>query len=362
MELTYGERYVRCLLGQSIDHVPFGVGLGWVPWGDALDHWKEESGYPNLDPVRALGLEPSSLQPTLHAGVYPPYEYQVLEQNERFIIYRDERGITKRDRLDRLCMPEFLDYPVKTPADWERFKAERLDPSTPGRLAEDWDAYRSRISREGLAVQLGDYPWGVFGTPRDFMGDEQLLLSFYTEPEMVRDMMQHITMLWITLWEKVAAEVQIDHIHIWEDMSGKQGSLISPRMVREFMMPCYDRIAAFARDRGVRLLSVDTDGDCSELVPLMMEHGVNYFFPFEAQAGNDILAYRQQYPTLGIMGGLDKRALAGTTADVDREVEKAARMLEGGRYIPGFDHLIPPDAKWENLAHAARRIRELCYA
>ena len=135
---------------------------------------------------------------------------------------------------------------------------------------------------------------------------------------MVRDMMQHLTTLWLVLWEQVAAEVQIDHIHIWEDMSGKQGSLISPRMVREFMMPCYDRIAAFAREHGVRLLSVDTDGDCSQLVPVMMEHGVNYFFPFEVQAGNDILAYRKKYPTLGIMGGLDKRALAGTWADVDQ--------------------------------------------
>jgi len=362
MELTYGERFVRCLLGQPIDHVPFGVGLGWIPWGDALDHWKLESGDCRLDPAQALAFEPSSLQPTLHAGVWPPYEYQVLEESGDFIIYREERGITKRDRRDRLCMPEFLDYPVKTPADWERFKAERLDPGAPGRIAQDWDAFRARIQGEGLAVQVGDYPWGVFGTPRDFMGDEQLLLAFYTEPEMVRDMMQHLTTLWITLWEQVASEVQIDHIHIWEDMSGKQGSLISPRMVREFMMPCYDRISAFAREHGVRLISVDTDGDCSQLVPVMMEHGINFFFPFEAQAANDILAYRRRYPALGIMGGLDKRSLAGDLVDVDHEIDKAAAMIKQGRYIPGFDHLIPPDAKWQNFSYAARRIRELCYA
>ena len=63
------------------------------------------------------------------------------------------------------------------------------------------------------------------------------------------------------------------------------GPLISPAMVEEFMMPCYDRIVAFARAHGVRLVSVDTDGDCSELVPLMMKHGINMFFPFEVQAG-----------------------------------------------------------------------------
>jgi hypothetical protein len=61
------------------------------------------------------------------------------------------------------------------------------------------------------------------------------------------------------------------------------------------------------------------------------------------------------------MGGLDKRALAGTRADVDAEVEKAAWMIRnGGRYIPGFDHLIPPDAKWDNFKYAAERLRQVC--
>jgi uroporphyrinogen decarboxylase len=143
-------------------------------------------------------------------------------------------------------------------------------------------------------------------------------------------------------------------------MSGKQGSLISMKMVREFMMPCYDRIARFAKRHGVRVISVDTDGDCSELVPLMMEHGVNVLMPFEVQAGNDILEYHRQYPTLGIMGGLDKRALARGRAEIDAEVGKARRMIEFGRYIPGFDHLIPPDVPWENMKYAAEWIREVC--
>jgi hypothetical protein len=167
--------------------------------------------------------------------------------------------------------------------------------------------------------------------------------------------------LWLALWERVAAEVRIDHIHIWEDMSGRQGSLISPAMVAEFMMPCYDRIAAFARAHGVRLISVDTDGDCRELVPLMMRHGVNWVFPFEVQAGNDVRAYRRRYPALGIMSGLDKRALARDRAAIDREVAVAAEMVRYGRYLPGFDHLIPPDVPWENFRYAAEQLKAVCF-
>jgi len=93
----------------------------------------------------------------------------------------------------------------------------------------------------------------------------------------------------------------------------------------------------------------------------MLEHGVNVFYPFEVQAGNDIREYRRQYPELGIIGGLDKRALAGTKADVDREIAKAAEMVAKGRYLPAFDHLIPPDASWENYRYAAEQIKKICY-
>ena len=270
-------------------------------------------------------------------------------------------GGRRRDRRDGGSMPEFLDYPVKTADDWERLKAERLRIDDPARLPQDWDAFRALLRESGAAVQVGSYPYGAFGTPRDLLGVEELLVSFYTQPELLHDMMDHLTSLWLGVWERVAAEVQIDHIHIWEDMSGKQGSLISPAMVEAFMMPCYDRIADFARAHGVRIVSVDTDGDCSELVPVMMAHGINMFLPFEVQAGNDILAYRRLYPELGMMGGLDKRALATSKAAVDVEVERAREMVRHGRYIPGFDHLIPPDVPWELYAYAAEQLKAVCY-
>ena len=352
---------VRCLIGEPVDHVPFGAWLGWWPWGDTLAHWKQESGRPDLDIGREFGFEGSFAGPALEYGIWPHFEATVIEKTDEYIISRDWRGIVMKNRADYGSMPEFLEHPVKCPADWERLKAERLRIDDPTRVREDWPAFRKLIAANGWAVQVGVFPWGVFGTPRDLMGAEQVLLAFCDEPEMIHDMMEHLTTLWLALYERVAAEVQIDHIHIWEDMAGRQGSLISPAMVERFMMPCYDRIVAFARRHGVRVVSVDTDGDCAQLVPVMTKHGINMMFPFEVQAGCDVLEYRRQYPTLGIMGGLDKRVLAGTRAGVDREVARCAAMLRQGRYVPGFDHLIPPDAKWDNFQYAANRIKELCF-
>ena len=78
-------------------------------------------------------------------------------------------------------------------------------------------------------VQLGLYPYGLFGTLRDMMGVEELLVSFYEQPELIHDMMNYLTDFWLTMYEKVCKDVKVDAIHMWEDMSGKNGSLISPK-------------------------------------------------------------------------------------------------------------------------------------
>jgi hypothetical protein len=36
-------------------------------------------------------------------------------------------------------------------------------------------------------------------------------------------------------------------------------------------------------------------------------------------------------------------------------------MAERGRYVPGFDHLIPPDVPWENFRYAAEELRKVCF-
>lgn len=318
--LPPGERVVRCLTGGEIDRVPFGVGLGWHPWGGAL----HESGIPDFP--KHFGYDRSFALPAMQYGFFPAFEKVVIEQTSEYTIYRDERGITMKQQVG--SMPDWIEHPIQSPADWERLR-DRLRFAD-ARITEDWDKFRARLTATGEAVQVGTFLWGVFGTVRDFLGNEEVLYAFYDHPEMVRDMMNTLTDLWLALYERVAEQVQIDHIHIWEDMSGRQGSLISPAMVEESMMPCYDRIVAFAKAYGVRVVSVDTDGDCSQLVPIFMKHGIHMIFPFEGQAGNDIREYRRQYPTLGIMFGLDKRALAGTLADVDQLIEDITRSAQTG--------------------------------
>jgi uroporphyrinogen decarboxylase len=221
------------------------------------------------------------------------------------------------------------------------------------------EAFLEKTRSVDAPLQVGVFPWGVFGTARDLLGVERLLMSFCDDPEMLLDMMESCVTLWLALYERVAVRVRIDHIHIWEDMSGKQGSMISMRMVEEFMMPQYDRIADFARRHEVPVLSVDSDGRVDELLPVMVRHGVNAFLPFEAQAGNDIEEVRRQFPKLGILGGLDKNALARGKQEIHAELDRAQRMFAASGYVAGFDHSIPPNVSWENYRYFVENLERI---
>ena len=328
-----------------------------------MERWEAELGmHPRTLNLAAFFGEDFWFQVVpVHQGLYPPFEVQVLEETAEHITYRDERGIVMRQRRDRGSIPGFIEHPVKTRDDWERLKAERLDPDHPGRYQVNWDAFNSYLVKTGAAAQVGNYPHGVFGTARDLMGAEGLLLALYDQPDLVHDIMDTMTNLWIRIFERVVERVPVGCLHMWEDMSGRQGSLISPEMVRRFMMPNYRRLKEFADSTKVPLMSVDSDGDVSQLVPIMMEAGVNFFWPFEVQAGCDVEEYRCRYPRLAIMGGLDKRALAQGREEINRELERAKRMLLQGGFVASLDHCAPPDVPWENYRYFMTRYRELAY-
>ncbi len=98
-----------------MDRVPFGVNLGWMPWTETLNRWRAETGNPALDPAREFGYDLSFARPAIHAGIFPPYPHQVLREEGDLIVWRDERGITMRNRRDGSSMPESLTTPSRPP-------------------------------------------------------------------------------------------------------------------------------------------------------------------------------------------------------------------------------------------------------
>jgi hypothetical protein len=125
------------------------------------------------------------------------------------------------------------------------------------------------------------------------------------------------------------------------------------------MRPNYQRIASFARDHGIEVILVDTDGYIMDLTPLMLEAGVTALYPYEVGAGNDVAAALDQYPQLGVVGGLEKNVMAQGVTEMDAEIEKAQRLIRKGRFIPGPDHFVLSNVSFANYRYFMGRLREV---
>jgi hypothetical protein len=356
------DRYVACTLGQPTDRVPFW--LFWGPWGRTWQRWQQEGMPPQFrsfgDVQAAFGSDALPHSLPINTGPCPEIPRTILEEDADFVVFTDSWGIKRRDYKHGESMSAFLEFPVKDRKDWERFKETYLDPHHPDRLQGNWRELGQHWRAEGIPIRLGAYPnAGIFGPYRWLMGDEEGLVALHTMPDLAHEIMEHLTTLYLTVFEKVVAEVQVDEIHLWEDMCYRNGPLISPRHWKAFLGPCYRRIKAFADAHDIPIISVDTDGNPNLITPPMIEAGVNLLFPMEVAAGCDVAVWRRTYPELGMMGGIDKRALARGPEAIDAELRRIRPVMEMGRYIPALDHLIPDDVSWENYTTYAEALKAL---
>ncbi len=376
VSLTDRERFVSCVLGEPVDRPPFW--LFWSPWESTWQRWRDEASesqqpaefpFPleleEFDAFVNAFREPfGSDQPPLHVpvntGPCPKIEPEILEETGEFVIHTDSWGIVRRDFKRGTSMSDFVEFPVKNRTDWERYKAKRLDPEHPDRLAGNWREQCEQWVARGHPIQLGQFPdAGVFGPLRWLMGPEEGLIAFHTMPDLVHDIMDHITTVYLAVFEKVVREVRVDVIHFWEDLCYRNGPRMSPKHWEACIGPNYRRIADFAANRGIPVISVDTDGDPDLIASSMIEAGVTYLNPLEVAAGCDVNVWREKYPTLALMGGIDKRALARGRDAIDQELARVAPALRTGRYIPALDHLIPDDVSWDDYCYYATALRRL---
>ena len=291
--------------------------------------------------------------------IHPAFEYKVFEETEDYIIFQDNLGVKKKMNKKITSRPQFLQWPAEDRKGFEAIK-ERLRPVLQERVPAHWNDLVKQYTRRDYPLTLGGYPCGFYGTLRFLMGEERLLLNFYDDPELVRDFMNYLADFWIQLWGEAISQIKVDCVHFWEDMSYRSGPLISPKMFREFMLPAYKRVTSFLREMGVKIILVDTDGNLEKLIPLFLESGITGIYPFEIQAGNDIVSIRKRYPHLQIIGGLDKMEVAKGKEAIEKELDsKVPFMLQSGGYIPHIDHLVPPEVSWEDFITYRTRLREM---
>ena len=369
------ERFLETLLFGRPDRVPLSPG---GPRESTLAAWHQQGLPEGADYYRTLleilGISADAARSRVDVGVsfrmIPTFEEKVLEHKDGHYIVQDWMGaITEiSDTYDYTYIRTAKDFvtrkwhrfPVQSREDWEERMKWRYDPRDPARFPADFDARcRALADRDyvlGLSIN------GPFWQLREWCGFENLCILMAEDPGFVEEMAEFWTEFVLETMRPILARVQVDHVHISEDMAYKAHSMISPAMTRRFLLPSYRRWVAEIKAANPRVvIDMDSDGYIADLIPIWIEAGINCCDPIEVAAGNDIVAYRRLYGRrMAYAGGIDKRAIAAGGKVMEAEVMRVVPpLLEEGGFIPGCDHGVPPDISWPNYIEYARLLAKL---
>ncbi len=364
MEMTPRERFLATANFEPVDRPVRWEATGF--WTETIERWHTEGLSPSIkDPVALYVNEEFDFQvPVIigaheHPGFDPVFTEEIHEENKRYIVKRDFTGnIIKVFTEGTSSIPLIIEAPVKDRKSWEEVKW-RLDPGSKGHL-DTWGPFIELAENQPWPLIV--YISGLFGTMRHLFGFENLMYSYFEQRDLIHDISRH----WVNLWKGVISGIckikRPDSVSLWEDMCGKNGPMISPKMFNQFMTPYYKELIDFLRDElQIPVISVDTDGDCTKIIPDFVECGVNMIWPFEVRAGMDVLKVREQWPDeFVIWGGIDKTVLALDKKAIETEVMRVVPgMLEKRGYVPSLDHNVPPDVSYENWLFFRELVRNL---
>ena len=282
----------------------------------------------------------------INTGRNGGYPEELIEETEEHKIWRDGLGRTMKLPKATATLPLPLDYPVKTMDDWLKIKP--WYEFSEDRLTGDWKAKALEHKSNDKVVAVG-IPGG-FDEPRQLMGEEELCVAFYTQPQLIQDMLETIGDTAYRVLDRVSAEVQIDFLSVHEDMAGKSGPLAGPTQIGEFIKPYYRKVWDLLESRGARIFDQDSDGDMNPVIDAFLDAGVNCMHPMEPAANMDIVKVREKYGSrLAFYGGIDKHVIRRSKREIVEELEyKIPPMIKTGGCVLALDHRIPNGTPLEN--------------
>lgn len=297
-------------------------------------------------------------------GWKPPFEEITLEVSGNRRIWIDSHGVK---RLDAVVQPtegfetrQYLEFPVKNRADFKEMQ-KRFDPHTPERTVS-LDANRPPVPgktwRDSVEVYnraevpVIAYVPCMYWRARDWCGFEGLSMMLYDQPGLVHEMFEFWTWFLIELLDEPLSRIKVDEIILSEDMAFKGRSMLSPAMIKEFMVPRYQQLYEFFKSKSIEAVVMDCDGYTGQILDAMYPDVLDGIQPVEIAAGNDPEEMLTAYPDIFIHGGIDKRELRFDREQARAEVARRFKTArKHGGFIPHVDHGVPPDIPLRNFLY-----------
>jgi len=325
-----------------------------VFWPETITDWNKEGLPEGEDPNTYLGMDDMA---RLWIDVTLRLEPQLLEEDDDFRIETDSLGVTKKVWKNSYAPPRELDHLIKTVQDWRKYK-DRLKPS-PERYSEECREIYKRGGSSGAFSFI--HAWEPVWFVMHLIGYDKALMAVADSPEFIREIMADYTAFLKAQIEVTESEgVTLDGLWLNADICYGNGMIFSPEFYKEVVAP-YDQVFAdLCKERDIPLF-LHCCGRVTELIPLLIEVGYDCLHPLEARAGNDIRELKKLYgDRMTFIGNIAVETLGSSKESIEEEIKaKIPVAMQGGGYIFGSDHSVPPSVTLENYKYAVECARDL---
>lgn len=178
---------------------------------------------------------------------------------------------------------------------------------------------------------------GIFELTHYLMGMEDALMSFYEEPEAMKELIDYLTEFELAYAKELVTYLKPDCLFHHDDWGSQISTFLSPAMFEEFILPAYKKLYGFYKENGVELIVHHSDSYGATIVPAMIEMGIDVWQG--VMTTNDIPAMIKEYGgQITFMGGVHSGIIdhpEWTKEQVEEEFTRACRECGKLYFIPG---------------------------
>ena len=195
-------------------------------------------------------------------------------------------------------------------------------------------------------------------------GMENALMNMIANPEIYEAVDAKIMEFYLKANEIFyeATKGRLNAVLIGNDMGSQRGLMLSPDMVRRFIIPGCKKLVEQAHSYGLKVI-YHSCGSIVDIIPDLIEAGVDIIHPIQAlAAGMEPQGLKEKFgDKVSFCGGVDTQDLLvnGTPEDVQKKVKELRTIFPTGLIIsPSHEAILPdiPPANIQALFDEAQKV------
>jgi hypothetical protein len=177
---------------------------------------------------------------------------------------------------------------------------------------------------------------GIFEQLHYLQSIDRALITMFEEPAYTKELVDYITEYELLFAEGICKHMKPDALFHHDDWGTQVSSFFSPEMFEEYFVPAYKKVYSYYREHGVELVVHHSDSYAANLVPQMIDIGIDIFQG--CITTNNVPELVKQFgPKISFMGDLNNGVMDKedwTPELIRSEVERTCRDNGKHYFIP----------------------------